>query len=69
MESRIKEIGEADIIWDFSNTSTEQLTKLVELNRTDSEAAAEYNRELIEKGFLSYNIGGKSYTGFDPELV
>jgi hypothetical protein len=69
MESRIKPNGEAEIIWDFFNTSTEQLTRLEELSRTDQQTAAEFSRELIENGFLSYRIGGKSYTGFNPKAV
>jgi hypothetical protein len=56
IESRLL-INDSQINWDFSKTTTEQLTKLVELPESEYQT---YSKQLIDAGFIKYTVKGKS---------
>lgn len=51
----VKNENVSQIVWDFSKTTNEQLSKLVQILEQENEVeAAKYTKELIDEGFLSY---------------
>jgi hypothetical protein len=56
LESRRKP-RKSHTVWNFEQTSDEQLLRLESLLKSDETAkAAEYSEQLINSGFLSYRI-------------
>lgn len=47
-------------VWDFTSTTTEQLYRLRDLQRSgDERGSRDYTKQLIDQGFLSCRTGGK----------
>lgn len=52
IEKRMKPPENKNVVWDFSNTTDDQLLKLEHLVKTDKPEAERFTKELIEGGFL-----------------